>query len=44
MNKSNKEGLGVSASSMIVQLNEWGYQLKKKPFVFTEKTLKLQGK
>lgn len=29
------EGKGVSAGQMMEKLNEWGYQLEKKPFVYT---------
>jgi hypothetical protein len=44
MNDKIEENVGIGSGQMIEYLNELGYKMEKKPFVFTEKTLSLRGK
>jgi hypothetical protein len=34
--------VGVIADQMLEEVNEWGYNIRKKPFIFTERTLSLR--
>ncbi len=34
--------MGVIADQMLDEVNEWGYNLRKRPFIFTERTLSLR--
>jgi hypothetical protein len=38
------ENFGVNAEQMLEEVNEWGFEIRKKPFVFTERTLELRKK
>ena len=40
--EEEKFNSGIGTGKMIEYLNEMGYQMRKKPFVYTSKTLKMR--
>lgn len=41
---SNNDNCGTSTHAIIEEMNQWGWELIKEPFVYTEKTLKIKEK
>jgi len=41
---SSNDNYGTSTHAIIEEMNQWGWELIKEPFVYTEKTLKIKEK